>query len=491
MHEDRGKIKELRELSFVRGIHFFLKIVPGKCIMIKSNLKLILAATIIMRSYAHFFLLYIGCLSINNLSEVFEKLYIARTKWYNIGLGLHMNSTDLDAIKMKLRDDADKCFRELLSTWLKQKNTTWDDLDKALKSPTVGFEELSETVQNRHLSHAHASTETLENTDTPQLEGTDSQRPQCTFSPQPKSTDSSRPDSPRMKPHHKKGKETEQFQCPCGNNCDLIDYLDKKCPVSSSSSYPYLDVNKLSDDDREDLFQRLNDDTADIIQCFADLLSSTSESLRRRHITLERLIEVSLDLGVYKSGRNQIPLLEEDQAKLKETTSFGSAFNILRDHMSFFNYELLSHIIRHLGEDNDKKKFEVFCSQFKNYCKRKVFEVPAGPAVLHPSGSERSSRIKFVVVATPDLINTLADVKAAQRKIASLLRLRASTVQLERIDIGCVILVFSIPRTLNNLFPLKAATCAELKSGGFSLIVPNKPTDQALNAHPKSLKKVS
>ena len=423
---------------------------------------------------------------------MFEELYSARTKWYNIGLGLHMNSTDLDAIKVKHRDDPDECFRELLSTWLKQRNTTWDDLVKALKSPTVGFEELSETVQKRHLSCAHASSETLENTDTPQLQSTDSQQPECAYSPRPESTYSSRPDSPRMKPRHKKGKETEQFQCPCGNNCDLITYLDKQCPVSSSSSlYPYLDVNKLTDDDREDLFQRLNDDTADIIQCFADLLSSTSESLRRRQITLERLIEVSLDLGVYKSGRNQIPLLEEDQAKLKETTSFGSAFNILRDHMSFFNYELLSHIIRHLGDENDKKRFEVFCSKFKDYCQRKVFEVPAGPAVLHPSGSERSSRIKFVVVATPDLINTLADVKTAQRKIASLLGLRASTVQLERIDIGCVILVFSIPGMLNNLFPLKAATCAELKADGYTLFAPNKLTDQALDAQPKSLKRVS
>ena len=282
----------------------------------------------------------------------------------------------------------------------------------------------------------------------------------------------------------------EQFQCPCGN-CDLITYVNKQCPRSRSCSYPYLDVNTLSDDDKEDLLQRLTDDTSNITECFSDLLSNTGKSLRRRQITHERLIEVSLDLGVYKSGRNQIPLLKEDQTKLKETTSISGAFNILRDHMSFFNYELLGYIIRHLGDENDYQKFEVFCSKFKDYCKRKVFEVPTGPAVLHPSGSERSSRKKFVVLATPDLINTLADVKAAQRKIASLLGLRASTVQLERIDIGCVILVFSIPGTLNNLFPLKASTCAELKADGYTLIVPNKPTDQALNAQPKSLKRVS
>ena len=75
-----------------------------------------------------------------------------------------MNPSDLEAIRMKYRDDPDECFRELLSKWLKQGDPkpTWASLAIALKSQTVKFEQLSKDVQKNHLS---CDGETLECTD--------------------------------------------------------------------------------------------------------------------------------------------------------------------------------------------------------------------------------------------------------------------------------------------------------------------------------------
>lgn len=386
-----------------------------------------------------------------DLQTVLNEVFDVRAKWYTVGLELKMNAGNLEAIKIKCRDDPDECFRELLSTWLKQvyPKPTWTALANALESRTVGNEQLAEVVRQNHLPmHAKISisTESIDgNQSTVQLQ------------------------------------TVNEFQCPCGR-CDLLSYLDKGCPKSSSHSYPYLLLSDLSEEDKQDLVQKLSEDTANIIQCFADLLSNTSKSLKNRNITVAELVKVALDLGAYKSDRNPVPLLDDDRIELQQAMSIDNAFIILGKHMSFFNYEVLGHIIRHLGSDCDKKNLEKFCSQFKTFCERKLFEV--SPSVFDPSGPERKDRQYFVVLGTNDLFETLHDVKAAQRKVATLLGLRVSTIQLKRIDIGSVILVFSIPKFVSNdLFPLKPSKCEKMKSNGYTFIIPYVPKDQKIQAH--------
>ena len=392
---------------------------------------------------------------------MFKAVYDARSKWHNIGLELKINPSDLDAYKVNHKDDPEECFKDVLSNWLKQVDPrpTWAALASALSSRTVGHGQLSEVVKRKHLTmpqmdtSASASAVNQVSTDSP---------------PSPLALEVQ---------HQRTTTSIEQFKCPCGK-CDLLSYLDDQCPKITSNdqdSYPYLPLNDLSDDDREDLIQKLSVDTAQIIQLFADLLTNTSKSIATRGTGVEELVKVALNLGAYKSVNNPLPLLADDQEKLKKEKSIDGAFIILQKHMSFFNYEILGHIVRQLGDDKDNKNLETFCGQFKDFCKRKVFEVP--PSVFCPSGHQNQTNRKiFVLLGTEDLFRTLADVKAAQRKVASLLGLRASTVQLKRIDIGSVILVFSIPTMISNkLFPLNSATCEKLKSIGYTLIVPDTP----------------
>ena len=334
-------------------------------------------------------------LSISDLQKVLKELFRARSKWHNFGLELKIDPSDLEAIKVRNNNDPDECFKELLTIWLKQvePKSTWATLCSALRSSTVGYERLSQKVKEKFIPMSNGSTNTESDCTGP--------------SDMQLQTDS----------------DSATFQCPCGS-CDLLSYLDKGCPKSTSRDYPYLPIDELSDDDKEDLIQKLSDDTANIIQSFADLLSNTSESLKSRDIAVSQLVKVGLDLGAYKSERNTAPLLNEDRTEFKDAKSIDDVFITLGKHMSFFNYEILSHIVRHLGDDNDNKRLETYCSQFKVFCQRKLFEV--SPSVFDPSTAERKNRKLFVVLGTNDLFETLADVKAAQRKVASLLGLRAS-----------------------------------------------------------------
>ena len=84
-------------------------------------------------------------LYIEDLCLVQNTIWMARAKWYNIGLNLNIHMGTLDAIK-KDNDDSDDRFRAMLITWLKtvQPKPTWEALAEALRSPSVGYEQLAE-----------------------------------------------------------------------------------------------------------------------------------------------------------------------------------------------------------------------------------------------------------------------------------------------------------------------------------------------------------
>ena len=92
-----------------------------------------------------------GPLTSGDLKKVLSSVWEARTEWFHIGIQLDMKTSDLKVIK-KDYDDAGLCFTEMLSAWLKRMNPppTWETLVDALKSPTVGYEQLADTIQKTH-----------------------------------------------------------------------------------------------------------------------------------------------------------------------------------------------------------------------------------------------------------------------------------------------------------------------------------------------------
>ena len=190
-----------------------------------------------------------------DLPNVFEELHDVRAKWYDFGLQIKTRSSDLDAIKQKNREDPQDCFRELLSNWLRQADPkpTWEVVISALRSRTVGFEQLAESMAKKFLD-----TQTNTACDSKVKESVNGHH-------------STVDDSVSI--------DNECFHCPCGQ-CDILSYLDKGCPKSNSKQYPYLDLSELDELDRQDIVQKLSQDTSSITQSFADLDANTSQSLK-------------------------------------------------------------------------------------------------------------------------------------------------------------------------------------------------------------------
>ena len=265
------------------------------------------------------------------------------------------------------------------------------------------------------------------------------------------------------------------FRCPCGQS-SLESYIEDGCPKSNSDSFPYLDISKLDEDDKEDLTQQLSKDTTAMIKRFANLLDETSTSLAARRVSVQRLALRALTLGAYESEEILKPILSEDEQKLMNSSSIDETFLILRPHMSFFNFELLKHITdcKELCSDSDRERMDGYVSEFDTFCKHKVFEVSPGAVGQTTPKLKKRKRRAFVVLMTKhEAEPNLVFVNAAKQKLANLLKLKPSTLHLHRIDEGSIILVFSVPNFVaKKLFPLKPSTVARLKDKGFLVLAP-------------------
>ena len=89
----------------------------------------------------------IGCLSPNDLPKVQNTIWEARVQWYNLGLGLGITPDSLDAIELANIGKPDRCFRAMLTQWLREHHQpSWSTLAEALRSQSVGLCHLAEQI---------------------------------------------------------------------------------------------------------------------------------------------------------------------------------------------------------------------------------------------------------------------------------------------------------------------------------------------------------
>ena len=234
----------------------------------------------------------------------------------------------------------------------------------------------------------------------------------------------------------------------------------------------------LDPDDKIDLEARLITDAETIGQEFALLCWKARDSFEQRSITPQTLASALLDLMVYKDPSASscfISLLKDKEEALKRAQSVHETFDVLRPHMSFFNYEILQFLIEGKGSDDDKVALASFLRHFEEFCKRHVFEVPfttySNGHHLDNHKTKQRFHVKvtkhfkaaFLIKSTCEAVPfasddsqaknicshklgiELEDAKNIQRKLASILELNPSSLFLDSISEGSVILTFLLP----------------------------------------------
>ena len=200
------------------------------------------------------------------------------------------------------------------------------------------------------------------------------------------------------------------------------------------------------------------------MRSFGNLSNGTCDSLIRQGVTVEKLVRVAVNFN---------PFLHD---KLIGSTSVDEVFTHLAQEMSFFNHEILEDIITKLGDKDDKDHLADYSKEFKEFCKRKVFEIEPGCCTCWQRLSQLERKKLFVVVLPMDertMVQKLEDAVSIKKVLAKVLGVPPATLHLHRIDRGSVILVFSVPDCIAaELFPVPNEKIALLKVKGIILVVP-------------------
>ena len=85
-----------------------------------------------------------------SVKRVQNELYGARTKWFDLGLELELDTGILASIKKDHRDTGE-CFRETIIAWFDSSSAkTWSTLVNALKARPVGYEHLATKIEEKY-----------------------------------------------------------------------------------------------------------------------------------------------------------------------------------------------------------------------------------------------------------------------------------------------------------------------------------------------------
>ena len=88
----------------------------------------------------------------DELGDVYTKLYDARNKWFNIGLALKISYSTLESIESEKPDNSDRLRKMLAHRIQSGGPLTWTDMCSCLRHPTVERNDLANEVDQGRLN---------------------------------------------------------------------------------------------------------------------------------------------------------------------------------------------------------------------------------------------------------------------------------------------------------------------------------------------------
>ena len=344
-------------------------------------------------------------LNSGDLSKVRNVLWDARSKWYDIGVELEFKVGDLDAIKCAHRDDVGQCLTDMIARWLSRNDPKpyWTTLCDALLKPAVGRGDITESIQVLFSSTSQTDAAVI-----------------------PVPADSN---------------TQKAFSCPCGK-CTWNDYLQNQ--NQCQCYFPHLDVRHLNKNDREMLQHKLYKDVSRIMQLFSDLYLDTIDSFEQRHVDPAKVARAITSIAPSEPRTPELDTIEDK-------SSIDSVLGPLQHtYVTFFDHSILEYVIDRHGSEEDKKKLGNFLKEFNEYCQRNVFEVPQ---IIF--GQIPCENKKFIIKIDDKHLESaqfrLHDLKIVQRKLADALNINICSLNIRRVDKGCIKVIASCPISIADV----------------------------------------
>ena len=252
------------------------------------------------------------------------------------------------------------------------------------------------------------------------------------------------------------GSQKPPFGCGCGK-CTFFSYIESGCPnpIPSASSFPCLDLTRLTRKQQRELQSRLRVESEDIMRKFQHLFSTVYESLRTRNIPVDRLVTHLLSWGAFDPvyEGSQKPVFQTFSEKLQNAESIEEVLFVIRANFSFFNYHVIEHIVSKLGTDQDKDELQNYKDEFDHYSKRRVYEcLPVFGPVSETNHADLVLKLDSVYEQF-----TVEAVEDFQYRLSGILHVSRGALRLSEVGKGCFQLTFQVPSFVQQeIFPLSS-----------------------------------
>ena len=210
-----------------------------------------------------------------------------------------------------------------------------------------------------------------------------------------------------------------------------------------------------------------------IQKCFSDLVNDTKSTLAN-HVPIESLRSFLSEFNFIAQTKSAPAKLFRDcLPELNVAETVDDAFDVIRPFYSFFNFELIGEIIKKYSTESDKlrEQLEGYKTRFDAFCKRKVYECPAG---IHGAPDRpKENEVHLVVKMKGDFKGfTLEAVNLFHGRLCEILGVKAYALHFIEASEGCIRLVFSLPWFLEKaIFPLSDHQKENLRwEGGMQLM---------------------
>ena len=226
--------------------------------------------------------------------------------------------------------------------------------------------------------------------------------------------------------------------------------------TSTTSSFPYLKVSRLTPEQQEELRIRLCVESEDMVHKFWHLHSRVYESLRKQRVSVDRIVAHLLSLHAFEPfyKETQKPALQTFFQELQNAGSVEKVLFIIRHYISFFNYHVIEHIVNGLGTDQDRAELQNYEREFDEYSKRRVYECPP------EYGSKSNADHADLVVKLDSVYEefTVKELKKFQYRLGRIFCVSPQSVlRLCRVEEGCLQLIFQVPSFVQQeIFPLSS-----------------------------------
>ena len=251
----------------------------------------------------------------------------------------------------------------------------------------------------------------------------------------------------------------------------IILFLESSVAVFKSTfTFPFLDLTKLSKEEKQHLHQRLYTESMNMTRKFQNLFSATTESLKRQKISVMEIVCHLVGLGSAEPTYEdlKLPAFRHQFAALRKANTIDDAMVTIGNYCSFFNYHMIEHIIKKLGTRQDRKNLAKYKEEFARYAERHVFECPSEVGTV----SEGLVNMFVTLDQTFDSC-TVRNLELFVHDVQKILNITTGTVfKLCRIDPGSLKLTFQVsPSIFRDVFPLSDEQQSLLSTLAMSITV--------------------